>query len=83
MFVLNFKTKKAMDKSKTKNYNSYDSTVLEALFLKYKVSKYYIRQCINGTVQGIKADNIKKDYQIMEKANKETVLNLVKKTLRQ
>lgn len=70
-----------MDKSKTKNYKSYDSTVLEALFLKYKVSKYYIRQCINGTVQGIKPDNIKKDYVAMEKANKDVVFNLIKKTL--
>ncbi|SFD37034.1 hypothetical protein [Flavobacterium phragmitis] len=70
-----------MDKSKTKNYKSYDSTVLEALFLKYKVSKYYIRQCINGTVQGIKPDNIKKDYLAMEKANKDAVFNLIKKTL--
>lgn len=70
-----------MGKSKTKNYKSYDSTVLEALFLKYKVSKYYIRQCINGTVNGIKPDSIKKDYVIMEKANRETVMNLVRKTL--
>ncbi|MFD2941019.1 hypothetical protein [Flavobacterium notoginsengisoli] len=70
-----------MDKSKTKNYKSYDSTVLEALFLKYKVSKYYIRQCINGTVQGIKPDNIKKDYVMMEKANRDAAFNLVRKTL--
>ncbi len=55
--------------------------VLEALFLKYKVSKYYIRQCVNGSVQGITADAIKKDYSKMEKANKETISNLIKKTL--
>lgn len=71
-----------MGKSKTKNYNSYNSTILEALFLKYEVSKYYIRQCINGSVQGIKADNIKKDYSIMEKAHEELVSQLIKKTLK-
>ncbi|MCR4032880.1 MULTISPECIES: hypothetical protein [Flavobacterium] len=70
-----------MGKSKTKNYKSYDSAVLEALFLKYKVSKYYIRQCINGTVSGVKPDCIKKDYVIMEKANRDTVMNLVRKTM--
>lgn len=70
-----------MSKSKTKNYKSYDSNILEALFLKYGVSKFYIRQSINGSVKGIKPDSIKKDYIIMEKANKETVMNLVRKTL--
>lgn len=70
-----------MGKSKTKNYKSYDSNILEALFLKYSVSKYYIRQCINGTVNTIKADEIKKDYAIMEKANKNTVTNLLRKTM--
>lgn len=70
-----------MDKSKTKIYKSYDSNILEALFLKYGVSKYYIRQSVNGSVQGIKPDNIKRDYEIMEKANKNTVLQLIQKTL--
>ncbi|WP_035108795.1 hypothetical protein [Flavobacterium denitrificans] len=70
-----------MDKSKTKNYNSYNSAILEALFLKYGVSKYYIRQCVKGSVQGIKADKIKKDYSIMEKVHSDMVSNLIKKTL--
>ncbi|MEP6805269.1 MAG: hypothetical protein ABI892_12155 [Flavobacterium sp.] len=70
-----------MGKSKTKNYKSYDSNILEALFLKYSVTKYYIRQCINGSIKGIKADDIKKDYLIMEKANKQTVSNLIRKTM--
>ena len=70
-----------MGKSKTKIYKSYDSNILEALFLKYKVSKYNIRQCINSSVQGIKLDNIKKDYVIMERANRNLVENLIKKTL--
>ncbi|WDF62538.1 hypothetical protein [Flavobacterium sp. KACC 22763] len=70
-----------MDKSKTKIYKSYDSNILEALFLKYGVSKYYIRQSINGAVHGVKPDNIKKDYIKMEKANKDLVLNLIRKTL--
>ena len=68
-----------MDKSKTKIYKSYDSNILEALFLKYGVSKYYIRKCINGTVQGIKPDNIKKDYEKMERASKDIISNLLKK----
>ncbi len=70
-----------MSKSKTKIYKSYDSNVLEALFLKYNVSKYYIRQCVNGSVKGLKADDIKKDYIKMEKVNRDTVSNLIKKTL--
>ncbi|TDW47391.1 hypothetical protein EV144_105415 [Flavobacterium sp. 270] len=69
-----------MDKSKTKIYKSYDSNILEALFLKYGVSKYYLRKCIAGNVQGIKPDNIKKDYVIMEKASKDIVSILLKKT---
>jgi hypothetical protein len=71
-----------MGKNITNNYNSYDSNILEALFIKYRVSKYYIRQCINGSIKTLKADEIKKDYTIMEKANRETVANLLKKTLK-
>ncbi|MCD9574254.1 hypothetical protein [Flavobacterium soyae] len=71
-----------MGKSKTKIYNSYDSNILEALFVKYGVSKYYIRQSINGSVKGITPDCIKKDYETMEKANKDLVINLIQKTLK-
>lgn len=70
-----------MNKSKTKNYKSYDSNILEALFLKYGVSKYYIRQSINGTVKGLTPDAIKKDYDKMVKANESTVQNFIDKTL--
>lgn len=70
-----------MDKSKTKIYKSYDSNILEALFLKYGVSKYYIRQSVNGTVQGITPDSIKKDYAVMEKASKDIIELLIQKTL--
>ena len=70
-----------MSKSKTKIYKSYDSDILEALFLKYGVSKYYIRQSINGTSKGITPDAIKKDYVIMEKESRKTVQNLIDKTL--
>lgn len=69
-----------MDKSKIKIYKSYDSNILEALFLKYGVSKYYIRKCISGTVLGIKPDLIKTDYMRMEKVMKNTVINLAKKS---
>lgn len=70
-----------MENGKSKVYKSYDSNILEALFLKYNVSKYYIRQSVNGSVHGLTPDNIKKDYLTMEKANKDTVINLLRKTL--
>lgn len=67
-----------MNTNKNKIYKSYDSNILEALFLKYKVSKYYIRQSISGAVSGVKPDNIKKDYAKMLKANEQTIFNLLK-----
>lgn len=70
-----------MSKSKTKIYNSYDAQILDALFIKYGVSKYYIRQSINGNVQGITPDAIKKDFSIMSKAQQQAVQNLIDKTL--
>lgn len=70
-----------MDKSKTKIYKSYDPNILEALFLKYGVSKYYIRQSVSGSVNGITPDSIKKDYVTMEKASKEIVMLLIQKTM--
>jgi hypothetical protein len=70
-----------MNKSITKKYKSYDSNILDALFLKYGLSKYYIRQSINGNKQGVTPDAIKKDYLTMENANKATVQNLIDKTL--
>lgn len=70
-----------MNKSKTKIYKSYDSNILDALFLKYGVSKYYIRQSINGSVKGLTPDAIKRDYDKMVKENEKTVQNLIDKTL--
>lgn len=70
-----------MDKSNTKIYKSYDPNILEALFVKYGVSKYYIRQSINGSVQGITPDSIKKDYATMEKASKDIIMLLIQKTI--
>ncbi|MDP5201132.1 hypothetical protein [Flavobacterium sp. DG2-3] len=67
-----------MNTNKNKIYKSYDSNILEALFLKYKVSKYYIRQSISGAVSGIKPDNIKRDYAKMVKANEQTIANLLR-----
>lgn len=72
----------SMGKSKTKIYKSYNSNVLEALFVKYGLSKYYIRQCVSGAVHGITPDSIKKDYEAMEKAHKNIVMNLIHKTLK-
>lgn len=70
-----------MSKSKTKIYKSYDSNILDALFLKYGVSKYYIRQSISGSVKGITPDAIKKDYDKMVKENEKTIQNLIDTTL--
>lgn len=70
-----------MEKSKTKAYKSYDSYILNALFEKYGVSKYYIRQSISGSVHGVTPDSIKKDYAVMEKASKDIVAFLIGKTL--
>lgn len=70
-----------MSKSKTKIYKSYDSNILDALFLKYGLTKYYIRQSISGSVKGLTPDSIRKDYHTMVKANEATVQNLIDKTL--
>lgn len=70
-----------MDKSNTKIYKSYDSNILEALFVKYGLSKYYIRQSISGSVHGITPDSIKKDYATMQKASKDIILLLIQKTM--
>lgn len=70
-----------MSKITTKNYNSYDGLALEALNVKYGVSKFYIRQSINGKVAGIIPDAIKKDYKAMVLENQKTIKNLIDKTL--
>lgn len=70
-----------MSKNTTKIYNSYDATILEALFIKYGISKFYIRQSISGKVTGILPDRIKKDYKAMVIENQKTVTNLITKTL--
>jgi len=44
------------------------------------VSKYYIRQCINGSVNNIKADEIKKDYNTMKKAVENTIYGFLNTT---
>jgi DNA polymerase/3'-5' exonuclease PolX len=70
-----------MDKCKTKIYKSYDSKILEALKQKYGLSSYYIRQSINSKVKGVTPDAIVKDYKKMEIENKQTIKNLIEKTL--
>ncbi|MBF4518094.1 hypothetical protein IRZ71_17145 [Flavobacterium sp. ANB] len=75
------KISKTMDKSKTKIYKSYDANILQALFIKYGLSKYYIRQSISGSVQGITPESIKKDYVTMEKASKDIIAILIQKTM--
>jgi hypothetical protein len=51
-----------MDNGKTKTYNSYDANILQVLFVKYGVSKYYIPKCLAGNAQGIKPDAIKNRF---------------------
>ncbi|KFF04278.1 hypothetical protein [Flavobacterium reichenbachii] len=67
-----------MDESKTKVYRSYDLMILDALFVKYGVSKYYIRKCLAGNANGTKPDSIRKDYQLLEKAVKDAIAGFLK-----
>lgn len=70
-----------MGKNTIKKYKSYDPAILEALFIKYGVSKFYIRQSVGGKTLGIKPDLIKKDYKAMEIENQKTVKSLIDRTL--
>lgn len=66
-----------MDNGKAKIYNSYDARILQVLFIKYGVSKYYIRKCLAGNAHGIKPDAIRNDYVKMEKVIQNTLSNLI------
>jgi hypothetical protein len=52
-----------MDKNNIKKNNSYNVIAVNAISVKFKISKQYVRQCIKGDRNSISADNIKKDYQ--------------------
>lgn len=57
-----------MDKPTKKNKKyTYDQGIIKALAEKYRVTPYYIRQCLGGYSNSITADNIKLDYSILEK----------------
>lgn len=51
-----------MDKNNTKKNNTYNGIAVNAISVKWKISKQYVRQCIRGDRKSISADNIKKDY---------------------
>ncbi len=51
-----------MGKNNTKKNNSYNVIAVNAISVKFKISKRYVRQCIKGDRNSISADSIKKDY---------------------
>ncbi|WGK94760.1 MULTISPECIES: hypothetical protein [Flavobacterium] len=51
-----------MDKNNIKKNNSYNVIAVNAVSVKLKISKQYVRQCVRGDRKGISADNIKKEY---------------------
>ena len=52
----------AIDKNNTKKYNSYNSLAVNAISVKFKISKQYVRQCLKGDKDSISSDYIKKEY---------------------
>jgi hypothetical protein len=66
-----------MDNRNTKIYNSYNANILQVLFVRYGVSKHYIRKCLAGNAHGIKPDAIRNDYVEMEKVIRNTLSELI------
>lgn len=57
---------------KNKKY-TYDQRIIEALVVKYGLTKVYIRMCLRGGYTTITADKIKADYKQLEKEMKQTL----------
>jgi hypothetical protein len=52
-----------MNKTNQKNKKyTYDPKILDALVLKYGMTKVYIRTCLRGDNQSLTADKVKADY---------------------
>lgn len=62
-----------MDKPTKKNKKyTYDQGIIKAIAEKYRVTPFYVRQCLSGFSNSLTADKIKLDYGILEKKLKET-----------
>ncbi|OXG00806.1 hypothetical protein BC749_1011392 [Flavobacterium araucananum] len=62
-----------MDKPTKKNKKyTYDQGIIRALAEKYRVTPFYVRQCLSGFSTSGTADNIKLDYKELDKKIKAT-----------
>lgn len=73
MFLIK-KLFREMNKNNIKKANSYNVIAVNAISIKWNISKQYVRQCIRGDRNSISADTIKKDYLTLVKKI-EDVLN--------
>ena len=65
-----------MDKSKTKNKKyTYDVKILDALVVKYGMTKVYMRKCLRGDYVSLTADKVKSDYASLQKEMNEALKN--------
>lgn len=56
-----------MDKTNQKNKKyTYDPKILDALVLKYGMTKVYIRMCLRGGNKSLTADKVKADYSALK-----------------
>lgn len=66
IFALNIKTIKTMSENTTK-YQKFNSQVVNKLEQKFRLTGYYIRQCLKNERNSITADTIKKEYKRLVK----------------
>lgn len=70
-----------MDKPTKKNKKyTYDQGIIKTLAEKYNLTPFYIRQCLSGYSSSNTADNIKLDYNELEKKIKATYLLFLNKS---
>jgi hypothetical protein len=56
-----------MDKHNQKNKKyTYDPKILDALVVKYGMTKVYIRMCLRGDNKSLTADKVQTDYKLLE-----------------
>lgn len=69
-----------MDKPTKKNKKyTYDQGIIKALAEKYRITAFYVRQCLSGHSSSATADNIKLDYKTLEKKLKATYTVFINK----
>lgn len=63
-----------MNKTNQKNKKyTYDPKILDALVIKYGMTKVYIRMCLRGDNKSLTADKVKADYSSLKKEFSETL----------